>query len=72
MSFVILLSDSNSPLIKENDKKFIDFYKKNIIESRNIHPDAKAINSKINRKVKKYLDYPIEQQKILLKKVFCI
>lgn len=28
MSFVILLSDSNSPLIKENDKKFIDFYKK--------------------------------------------
>ena len=63
MSFVILLSDSNSPLIKENDKKFIDFYKKNIIESRNIHPDAKAINSKINRKVKKYLDYPIEQQK---------
>lgn len=63
MSFVILLSDSNSPLIKENDKKFIDFYKKNIIELRNIHPDAKVINSKINRKVKKYLDYPIEQQK---------
>ena len=63
IAFIILLTESNSPLIKESDKKFIEFCKKEIISQRNAHPNAKEINSKINRKVKKYLDYPIEQQK---------
>ncbi len=63
IAFIILLAESNSPLIKENDKKFIEFYKQQISSIRNIYPYGKEIDSRVNRKMKTYQKYSLSEQK---------